>query len=274
MVERPTPSVTDQTPPPASSEAKARRVRPGPYQLFMLAVSVYVVAALAVRVVTPLPAGWGRALWMIDTGLCVVLFADFVRTFVRAESKWRYMRTWGWLDLLSCVPAVEWFRWARLARVVRLVLMLWRLDGVRELTRELVRRRGETAFYSVSLVSGAVVLVGTLSILHFERDVGSASIQAPGDALWWTLVTMSTVGYGDFYPLTLGGRAVAVALMICGIGLFGTFTGLLATWFAGRQEPAVDHAAELRREVAELRAMLERRLPAGGGAEPAEPRGG
>jgi len=236
--------------------------RPGPYQLFMLVLSVYVLATLVVRAMVDLPEEMDRVIWLVDTGLCVLFFGDFLRSLIKAESKWRYFVTWGWLDLLSSVPVVDSLRWARLARVARLIQILRRVHGFREMVRELVRRRGETTFYSVFMVSLGVVLLGSISVLNFEHGVEGSLIQSPGDALWWTLVTMSTVGYGDFYPLTLGGRVVAVVLMMSGIGLFGTFTGILATWFAGKDEAeSMRELTELRREVVALRELIEQRLP-------------
>jgi voltage-gated potassium channel len=90
--------------------------------------------------------------------------------------------------------------------------------------------------------------------------VKSANIKDAEDAIWWSISTMTTVGYGDRYPVTAEGRLVAGLLMVAGVGLFGTLSGFLAAWFvasgdAHRQEQ-IDG---LRVEIAEMRRLLEQR---------------
>ena len=77
----------------------------------------------------------------------------------------------------------------------------------------------------------------SVAILEFEKDDPAVNIRGPEDAIWWSFVTMTTVGYGDRYPVTTGGRIVAAMLMVCGIGLFASFTSFLASWFMGAREP-------------------------------------
>ncbi|MEM9252240.1 MAG: ion transporter [Planctomycetota bacterium] len=241
---------------------KQRRL-PGPYQLFMLGLSLYVLGVLFARTVHEFSASTLTVLWKIDTAICAVFFIDFVRSFVKADSKWKYMLTWGWLDLLSCIPVIDQFRWARIARVGRIIRLLRGMRGMHVLVAELLRRRGETAFYTVALVSLLVIVFGAIAVLQFEKDIADSNIDSASDALWWTVVTMSTVGYGDHYPLSTGGRVVAVLLMMCGIGLFGTFTGVLATWFVEDDSDEVQsEIADMRREISELKDLVETRLPA------------
>jgi len=83
---------------------------------------------------------------------------------------------------------------------------------------------------TVLFVCLVLVTFGSVTVLHVETAPES-NIRTPGNALWWSLATMGTVGYGDKYPVTAEGRTIAIVLMIGGIGLFGTFTGYLATWF-------------------------------------------
>src|SRR5262249_46063799 len=97
--------------------------------------------------------------------------------------------------------------------------------------------RAKGALATALFVCLVLVTFGSVTILHVETDPQS-NIRTPGDALWWSLATIATVGYGDKYPVTAEGRAVAIMLMMGGIGLFGTFTGYLATWF---MEPRRGH---------------------------------
>jgi voltage-gated potassium channel len=104
--------------------------------------------------------------------------------------------------------------------------------------------RGRVAVY----VAGATTLlsfVAALAMLDAERDAPDANITTFGDALWWSLTTITTVGYGDRYPTTTEGRFIAVALMIAGIALLGVVTATLASWIIDRvrAENAEDRAA-------------------------------
>jgi voltage-gated potassium channel len=99
-------------------------------------------------------------------------------------------------------------------------------------------------------------------VLHFETDPES-NIKSADDAVWWAFTTITTVGYGDRYPLTSEGRFTAVILMCAGVGLFGTFSGFLAAWLIGPE--ASDDAPlilaevrSLREEVARLRVALDK----------------
>ena len=105
--------------------------------------------------------------------------------------------------------------------------------------------------------------MGSIAILQFEAVPG-ANIASADDAVWWAIVTLTTVGYGDRFPITPEGRIVAALLMAAGIGLFGTFSGFVASWFLrpGQRENDVD-IAELRAELRAIRELLERQRISG-----------
>jgi voltage-gated potassium channel len=180
------------------------------------------------------------------------------------------MLTWGWLDLLSSIPALPWMRWGRAGRVVRILRVLRGIRAARMLTGLLLHRRVESAVFGTLLLFLLVLVVGSVSVLQFEREA-QANIVSAEDALWWAFVTMTTVGYGDRYPVTTEGRIVAAVLMSAGVGLFGTFSGLIASFVLrqGSQESqetaATEHAVEADRlaaiesELRSLRKLLETR---------------
>ncbi len=104
-----------------------------------------------------------------------------------------------------------------------------------------------------------LVVVASAAIMSFE-DVPQANIKGVEDALWWAVVTMTTVGYGDRYPVTSEGRLVGALLMIAGVGLFGTFSGFVASWFiAPRSREQESELELLRQEIAALRRAIEKR---------------
>src|SRR5262245_3022529 len=94
------------------------------YQVFVLALSVFALAALAVQAHPQLDAETRRVLELADLAVCALFFADFVHSLARAPNRLRYLATWGWLDLVSSIPALDAFRWARAGRIVRVLRVL------------------------------------------------------------------------------------------------------------------------------------------------------
>src|SRR4029079_526638 len=115
----------------------------------------------------------------------------------------------------------------RLVRVFRLL----RAYGIRNVVRSLLQDRAGSALLTLLLMGILVLEFGSLEILHVEQNAPGANITSASDALWYTIVTISTVGYGDRYPVTNEGRIVGSLIIIIGVGIFGTFTGYLANLF-------------------------------------------
>ncbi len=228
----------------------------GAYQLFILAVSLFAIAILGIDAVTDLRPETQQLLGYADTTVCALFFADFLYQLARAEHRWGYFIRWGWIDLLSSIPMVDAFRAARAVRILRILRILRAAKSAKILAEYLLRRRAQGAFLAASLLTLLLVVFSSIAILQFEEARGG-NISTAEDAIWWTMVTLTTVGYGDLYPVTLGGRLVAVLLMSAGIGLFGTFSGFVASWFLkpGEQQQD-DHMAEVRAEMAELKRMV------------------
>jgi voltage-gated potassium channel len=227
------------------------------YQLLMIVMSIYAVVGIGAEAVLPLGVQARRVLEIADQVLCAVFFLDFIWTMRATENKARYFFTWGWLDLVSSVPAIGFLRTARLVRVIRILRLLRGLRGARILAELLLRQRQQTTLVAVFLVCFSLVVFSSLAVLGCEPGQGG-HIDSAGDALWWALSTMATVGYGDVYPVTFEGRAIAVVLMSAGVGLFATMSGLIASWLldhGGVQSRA--EVEELRAAVKELRAATE-----------------
>ena len=139
---------------------------------------------------------------------------------------------WGWIDFISSIPTFEYLRAGRLIRIVRLLRVLRAFRSVRYLTSHIFKTRTKGTFATVSLISFLMLIFGSISILQLET-VPESNIKTAEDAIWWAFVTITTVGYGDKYPVTTEGRIIAGFLMITGVALFGTFTGFIAAWFMG-----------------------------------------
>jgi voltage-gated potassium channel len=130
------------------------------------------------------------------------------------------------LTLLSGVdPRTAW-----LLSILWIVKVLPGIPGLRQLRRVLVLESGP--LLSVLVIFLMVLFLGSVAVYFFERDVQPATFGNVPAALWWAVVTLTTTGYGDVVPITLPGRIVAALVMISGLGVFGLWTGILATGFA------------------------------------------
>ena len=146
----------------------------------------------------------------------------------------------------------------RLLRLVTVLAVFQRIGGTRLV--------GRVALY-VSVSTVMLIFVGSLAMLSVERHQPGATITSYGDALWWAVVTMTTVGYGDMYPVSAEGRIIAVALMVGGIALLGVVTATVATWLiqkVSEQDEASQAAtrAQVRELTEEVRALRASLLPA------------
>lgn len=239
------------------SRSSDRKPSPG-YQLFMMALCVFSLAVLAFQASRPTNPATVVILEYADFVACLIFMTDFLKSLFEAENKWHYFRTWGWLDLLSSIPTVDIARWGRAARVFRIVRVLRGLRATKIVAGLVQKKRAENVMLAAALVAFMVVTFCSVAILHFESGP-DANIQSADDAVWWAFATITTVGYGDRYPTTDEGRLVAVILMSVGVGLFGTFSGFLASWFVGEDEETVQsEIAALRQEIAKLRQDLSR----------------
>jgi voltage-gated potassium channel len=234
---------------------KEQQAAPSPgYQVFMLILSVFALSILGAQATVRLRPSTVEILQFADLAICVLFLADFILQFARAKNRRQYFFSWGWIDLLSSIPVVDAARWGRLVRILRIFRIL---RAARLATNLVIHRKAENAALVASMVALILVTFASIAILHFETAAES-NIATAGDALWWAFATITTVGYGDRYPVTAEGRLVAIVLMSAGVGLFGTFSAFLAAWFVGegRQDSTSAEIRALRSEIAELRATL------------------
>jgi voltage-gated potassium channel len=172
-------------------------------------------------------------------------------------------------------------RWVEPATVAVPVLQGWHLVGIEKICLLLQEGALRVAailkhhsLFRVLIAAAATLAVGAWLVLLFEENAKGSNIHDYPDALWWAIVTVTTVGYGDRYPITDGGRAVAVILMLVGIGLIGVLTATVASVFikehtdASKQEFQEGHADLGQRlsVISDRLADVERRL----GATPAD----
>jgi voltage-gated potassium channel len=286
------------------------------YNIFILVLTVASLV-LMVLLLLPLSPATLDLLRAYDNAICVVFLVDFGLSLKQAPSKRGYVvGERGWLDLLGSIPAlpgleaVGLLRLARLSRLVRIARRLGRQNR-RELVADVVRNRAQYAAVVTVLAAFLVLTSASVVVLNAESRAPDANIATGWDAFWWAVVTITTVGYGDRYPITVAGRIAAMCVMVMGLGIIGALASLLSSLLvapAAAAAPPADptealgpggesavpialervladlggELASLRQEVAALRGAVERlegrpgangpRGPGGASTPPADQR--
>ncbi|MFE2286153.1 potassium channel family protein [Streptomyces sp. NPDC059443] len=229
----------------------------------LLVLALGFAVAYAVPIVAPdADPGVHRACTHAEWVVWAAFAVDYLMRLGLSGAKKAFVRT-HWMDLAAVLlPMIQPLR---LLRVVATLMLVGR------------RARMAPQIRLTTYVAGAVVgllMFGSLAVLSVERDAPNGNIKNLGDALWWSVTTMTTVGYGDHSPTTGLGRLLAVGLMLSGIALLGVVTANIAAWFISRfeRDDLVERAqtaaiAELAGEVRALRAEVARLT----GSVPAEP---
>ena len=156
--------------------------RVGPYELFALLLSVFALVLLGIRAALPVDAEARRIIDAADLVVCAFFFPDFIGNIVRAPDRLRYLYTWGWLDLIASIPAVDALRIGRVGRIVRVLRVLRIVKASRMLALALTSRRRESAVWAAVFISIVVVSAASIAILEFERGVGN--ITSAEGAAW------------------------------------------------------------------------------------------
>ena len=197
--------------------------------IIMLVLSLYLMGTLIVETFLGLPPAMISTLETIDDVICGIFFLEFCYQLWYTKNKKEYMK-WGWVDLLSSIPVLHSVSYDGIIRMIRLVRVIKAFKAITHFTNHMFGNKSKGTFITVVVFSLLIVVFSAIAILMVETDPNS-NIKTAEDALWWAYVTITTVGYGDKYPVTSAGRLVGVVLMTAGVGLFGTFTAFLSSLF-------------------------------------------
>lgn len=209
------------------------------YEIFIAAVSVLSVFNTALVVIPGIDPDAVNVVNIINLCLTIIFLFDFGYRISTAESRSYYMiRNWGWADLLACLPGLRFLRLFRIFKAYRLL----QENGTKKIIDHLSYNRAESALYLLVFCVIIILEAGAFLVLSAESKAPDANITSAADALWWAYVTITTVGYGDRYPVTGTGRLVGILVMTTGVGIFGTFAGFIANkLLAPREKADTDH---------------------------------
>lgn len=204
------------------------------YDLVIGILAIFSLVILILPLIVQLPPDAVDTLNNLENALCIVFLADFLRSLSRAPNKWGYfLKGGGWLDLLGSIPFGKFalFRFARLFRIARVMRTLKGNDFRKMLTDQLAQN---TLIFTFVI---ALILIFTIALLVLKAEQGNphANITTYTNAVWWAFVTITTVGYGDYYPVTTLGRFWALILMFSGLGIIGVLSSFLASTFISLQ---------------------------------------
>jgi voltage-gated potassium channel len=213
-------------------EEPNRELKSVGYELFILLLSILsvfnmVFVAVAV-VLNGLDGPAQQVVLAVDMIITPIFVFDFLYRLFTARSKRGYfIGGRGWADLLATIPM---FRIFRAFRIIRVIILL-RTYGTRRFFVDIIEERASATFLLTMFLVLLTLEFAGASIYYVEGSNPDANIRSAGDALWWGLVTITTVGYGDRFPVTAAGRAIGVVLLVAGIGLFSVLTGFIANAF-------------------------------------------
>jgi len=171
---------------------------------------------------------WLFGLYSIDLIICVAFAWDFTYRHRHAANKGHFWK-WHWYEILAMVPAFSLYflgslpeisAGLRALRLIRIIMILARTTRLFAIAGHFIRR---SRLLSLMVITLVIILAGAFLVLFLERGYAAAQIKNLPDAVWWSLSTVTTVGYGDIVPNTVAGRIVGMVLMVLGIGIMAAF---------------------------------------------------
>ena len=222
------------------------------YNIFIMLVTLISLSVMFLFYFVPLPEPVDQVLYFVNYIDAIILLFDFAVRLWAAPRKLRYLLPWGLLDLVGSLPGIPYLRLLRIPSLVRTGRMLRRTTSG-EVLRLARNRLAESTLLSGILLVFLVMVTGSMAIVYVEAPVEGANIKTGGDALWYALVTIATVGYGDRYPITHAGRLIGSTMILVGVGIFSVLTGFISTQFLSkRRGTAPGENERLHQDLAQL----------------------
>lgn len=197
--------------------------------VFLALVSLIILVFEAVSVVSP---EYVQIFLIVDFCISFIFLIEFIYNMHSSHNSRLFLRKYWW-ELLACIPIpshiTSSLRVFKLARIVyvfeafRITRLFVRLKMIMDLSKKFTR---QTYMIYIVLVLTVILTIASLGFYNFEHGV-NPKVNTIFDGIWWAIVTITTIGYGDIYPITFGGRIIAILLMFTGIGTLGVFIAII-----------------------------------------------
>lgn len=200
-------------------------------EVFIGVLAIVSIILLAIESLVSVSEDTLIGIYIADLIICVVFGVEFIQRLRGSRSKSRFLKTNGF-EILAMIPAIGIyalgtipmiavaFRSLRLIRVVRVILLLARMRRVMSRSSRFVQRSNLFAMLSITVI---IVFIGAFAALVLDSGTPNTQITNFSDAVWWSISTVTTVGYGDIVPRSIAGRIMGMFLMIIGIGVMAAF---------------------------------------------------
>jgi voltage-gated potassium channel len=262
--------------------AAAPRPKSNSYTIFIFVLTIISLVVMVVMLIPGLDDATVQVLSFYDNLICLIFLIDFFYNLMNSPKKSDYfIKDRGWLDLLGSMPSLGLLtnagkyagllRLARLSRLAR-IARLMKGGGKEALIKDVVANRSRYTGFITILMTIIILTSCSVLVLQFEGKSPDANIKTGWDALWYAVVTITTVGYGDRYPVTVLGRITGVFIMFAGVGIIGVLASILSSILVGapstsaeEEAPAVEPAVltnnelvVIKNELAQMRQLLEK----------------
>ena len=215
--------------------AGSGRDQPSSYDFFIFFITIISLLLILILAAPGVEQVTKEIAFVLDTLICFIYLGDFFHSLFSASNKREYMKT-GWIDLLGSIPAIPLLRVFRIARLIR-IFRLMRRYSLRQLWEGVKRDRANSALWIAVLGTILMLTTASLFIIQVELESPETQFETSGDAIWWSFVTVTTVGYGDLVPSTQGGRAIAVGVMTVGVAMVSVLTSYITSTLFLRKDP-------------------------------------
>jgi voltage-gated potassium channel len=195
------------------------------YEIFIALVSLLSIFNLVFELLPSMNPESVHVVESIDLALIFVFLFDFGYRITTTRSKsYYFFHGYGWADLLSCVPQLQFLRLFRIVKTYRLV----KKKDTKTIIDYLSYQRAEAALYILIFCVIIIIQFGASAVLIAESNSAEANITNADSALWWAYETVTSVGYGDVFPVTTEGRLLGAIVMATGVAVFATLAGYLS----------------------------------------------
>ena len=205
------------------------------FDIAVLALIAISIVCLSVETLPDLSPRLKHILFSLEIGITVLFTAEYGLRIVTAPNKWRYIFSfYGVIDLIAIAPfylllgidlyALRAFRLLRIFRILKLARYSRTME---RFGKALVEVREEAVIFFMA--TAVLLYISAAGIYHFEHEAQPEAFRSVFHSIWWAVATLTTVGYGDVYPVTAGGKAFTFVILMCGLGIVAVPAGLISS---------------------------------------------